>query len=505
MKSQSPDILKTDFIVYENFVGIDRSKEVVAMENPKQQSFFDIQNGACDWRGALVRNDPVRKVANTGEHRVNVIKFFKSDELVWTETDGDSTALVSQSGAIEYGAYERDDVVTLTSFAGRLFSTSPTKPMYQYNGTSFTQMAHDYGAAFATTASRRLVIAGMPDKPTEILISRVDMPSIFPQEETPDTADAEQAQFIDIRNIVDSNDAVITGVANFERNRLAIFTKDECLIYVTSADYENWQIDPNASIRIGTISHNTIQNVGADLIYCSRHGVHSLQRSEANGLTINTLTTSLKIEKLYQELLAKVSNQTSVSAVYDQDTGDYTITFPHADGINAEKLTLNLRSGYESPLWSRSGLTTSRCGAFSGGRSVIGTISGILEVNNGRSSIATHTTGEDQWSRFYVATPVLWHLDMTEQKQAVNIYLQATGDVNLTIRAHSVDGTLLTEIEVALQGGENDGEFPYSPLNDTYQISFPQIYRGVQFEFIAEGAGKLSIYSIAVKLNKEAK
>ena len=176
--------------------------------------------------------------------------------------------------------------------------------MYRYSGGEWSTSTSTVKPSFGVPIQRRLAVAGFRLKPTEIQFSRVDNPNIFLDEEAP-TEEVTRAAFIDISNLIGTADE-ITGLGTFEANRLAVFTKDQTLVYIIDPDFEQWQLDSRANLRIGCISHNSIVNAGSDLLFCSRRGIHSIMRSEQNGITLRKphclMKSSLCIRSLSKQL-----------------------------------------------------------------------------------------------------------------------------------------------------------------------------------------------------------
>ena len=73
----------------------------------------------------------------------------------------------------------------------------------------------------------------------------MDNPDIFLEEEAI-TEEVTRAAFIDISNLIGTADE-ITGLGAFEANRLAVFTKDQTLVYIIDPDFEEWQLDSRAN------------------------------------------------------------------------------------------------------------------------------------------------------------------------------------------------------------------------------------------------------------------
>ena len=93
-RANSPD--KSRFVAYEQFTGLDTSRDVVNMDTGTGQALVDLNNGFCDQRGQIVRDAGVtRRTANS---RVKHIAFFSKDQIAYTEVHGDGTHFISETG-----------------------------------------------------------------------------------------------------------------------------------------------------------------------------------------------------------------------------------------------------------------------------------------------------------------------------------------------------------------------------------------------------------------------
>jgi len=380
--------------------------------------------------------------------------FYDWYELNETNSEGDPvqpyifvvrTDVQTGEGAhIVKEVYPRNAVATSTIFNNKVVFASRDFPMYQYDGLKWEQIesGSDQRPAYVVSIQRRLAVAGQPGKRTIIDFSRVDEEDIFTEDEEPTALQVTKAADIDVGNIIGTADE-ITGLGVFENSRLAVFTNDQTLVYQISPNYTQWQIDDKANIKVGCISHNTITQAGADLLFCSRDGVHSLRRSETNGVTIYTIPMSNKIDLIYRDLIKQVDNLEEVSAFYDQDEGQYHVFFPISDLIT-RRLTLSLSpvQGGESK-WSSGDFLNARCGAKLGPTTLLGTPGGVWE----RKRIEDVVEFSPE---MVVTTPILWQGAINDIKESYSFILQATGKGELQIEAFDERGRYLSSIAIAV-------------------------------------------------------
>lgn len=274
----------------------------------------------------------------------------------------------------------------------------------------------------------------------------------------------------------------IVGMGTFEANRLAVFTKDQTLVYIIDPDFEQWQLDSRANLRIGCVSHNTIANSGSDLLFCSRRGIHSIMRSEQNGVTISEASLSDEVEPLYQELVRTTPDPDTISAVFDPDTQTYHVFFPRPGGQNTVRLSMNFRAGYENVNFQLGDTLLPRCGTFLGGRLMFGTSDGVYEAT--QRTFSQDTGSSDlRRSPMVAETPVLWLGDFLGTKRAHTFIVQATGTGRFYIDFVDEVGGDMASIEVNLDRIEGDEKWGDAPLNHDYSYPFNHIFRGVRLRF----------------------
>lgn len=501
--SYAPIAIQSQATTYYGFRGIDRSRDITAMETQKEQNFWRLENCYVDYRGQLIR-DPAFYL-HTGSNRfpVKALRFYNREGVVFAEEDAAHTHLASDRGHRVDEAYAKDAIVSMTNFKGKVHIFSDDVRMYRYDGFQFDTSTASIKPSFGVPIQRRLAVSGFKDRPTVIEFSRVDNPDIFLEEEAP-TEEVTRASFIDISNLIGTADKIV-GLGTFEANRLAVFTQDQTLVYIIDPDFEQWQLDSRANLRIGCISHNTIVNAGSDLLFCSRRGIHSIMRSEQNGITIAEASLSDAIEPLYQELVKTTPDPRMISAVYDQDTQTYHIFFPRPGGMATKRLSMNFRAGYEMVNYQLGDTLLPRCGAFLGGRLMFGTADGVYEATE-RTFEQDTGIADLRRSPMIAETPVLWLGDFIGTKRCHTLIVQATGKGRFFIDAVDEDDRDMGTIEVNLDRFDNDPHWGDAPLKSDYTFPFNHIFRGVRLRFRTQDKDTKSdatIISFAFLMHKE--
>jgi len=507
MATKSPTLIKSNLSAYFGFKGIDRSRPIIGMDDGKKQPLFRLNNGHSKWTGTIVRDTGLQVRKKVPEGEIVHQNFVNRTGLGYAVQDGKSISLYTElSNASVVDLYSTNQPVSSVIYAGKLNFMSAGFPIYATDGYSFVKNASTVTPAFGVAIEGRLYVAGIPTLPAEIRVSRLFTndgdEQIFLDEETATTT-ANRADFLDLSNVIGTADE-ITGLARFETNRLAIFTNDQCVVYKVDPDVALWEIDTRANVQLGTVAHNAIAQVGSDIIFCSRHGVHSLIRSSQNGISIETRTLSYEIEDLYKEFLRACIGPRFVNCTYDQDLGRLHIFFPMADGLH-KTLVGEFRRGYESLTWSTSDTGASRCGAFLAGSMTFGTafttynrLDELLELNP-----QDDLTDDFIRPKFLVETPILWHGLIDEIKESRALVIQASGSGTLLITAFDEEGgEVLSETIAIERRDDNPDGFPSDALDVQFRIPFQLRYRGLQLKFESVDMGDIEILGFAVELKQ---
>lgn len=503
--TRARNMVRTEPFAYEDFQGLDSSRDVRSQDTGSDQHLAVIDNAYCDWRGQIVRDPPARYLH--GERTVVHVRHFGPKEAVYVERSEAGLSFLSERDHSLENVHPPNAVVTSTVFDQQVQIACYGRAFYSYDGVQFRRnMSPALNAmmpAFVTSTQRRMAVAGIPGCETEVHLSRVDRADIWPDDEDEDSENVLRAGKIDIANLLGTADR-ITGLGSFEQSRLVIFTADRAIVYRIDPDLTRWNIDENANIHIGCASHNTIVNAGTDLIFCSRSGIHSIRRSEDNGILVFSMPLSEKVDLLYRQLFESVPNPQEISAVFDQDMTQYHIFFPQPGGINCKRLTLSLNpEGGEPQLkFSTGTFLNARCGASLAGQLVFGTSGGIYELirMNGQGIM-----DDIPAPNLEIVTPYLWHGSVIETKQTHALIIQASGQGLLEIDAWDDTGRGLGSITVEISEDRTDDNSPRGvPLSRQYERPWSHRYRGAQYRIRSRGGSDLlRIVGFAVVVRTE--
>jgi len=492
--------VEVEVFPYSEFQGIDTSRDRAALDSGEKQSLFIIEDGFADWRGVLVR-DPGAVSRNSGDGKISHVNFYGRNEACWAQRDGGGVSLASDRFFSHGPGHKLDEVypvgstVTSTVFNHRTIFATAGQPMYRYNGASWKEVINlnPQTPAFLAAVQQRLCVAKANG--TLVDLSRVDDETYFTEDEVAGATSVTKGGNIDIRNLLGTSD-VIKGLSAFEQNRLAIFTNDQCLIYTLHPDLTKWEIDDRANIQVGTISHNAVARAYSDLLYCSRNGIYSIQRSRTNGVTIFSIPMSFKVEQTYRALLKTVTNQEEISSYFDQDNGQFHTYFPQGP-LLTNRLTLTLDpTGENNNKWSTGSFLQATCGRQLGPTTLLGTPGGVWN----RKLVEDET---DISPTMIVETPILWQGAINDLKDSHSIIIQASGKGTIDIEAFDELDRPLSGMTFEISGLGVDDSFGPVPLSLQYERKFQHRYRGVYFRFKIKGTGLLRMTGFAVTIRSD--
>lgn len=494
---KSPNGIAGRTVAYELFRGLDTSRDDTSKDTGQRQYLEEAVNCFCDWRGQIVRD--ASTLQRFGERPARHIRFFAPGEVAYAEVGAAALNLVSERGHRLDGAYPRSAEVSSLVFGRRTHIFSRGQTAYTYDGTVFepnpSKALQDLRPAFGVAVARRMAVAGIPGRETEVHLSRVDRDDVFPDDEPTDSVNVLRAGFIDVANLLGAAEQV-TGLASFEQNRLIIFTTDRALIFIMDPDLTRWGLDQGANIHIGCVSHNTIASAGRDVVFASRSGIHSIQRSQDNGVLAFSTSLSDPVDLLYRKMIREVPPGRLLSATWDQDRAQYHLFFPTGGADGGRRLTLAMNPEAERPMEAITLGThlNASCGDCLGGELVFGAPSGL------------HTVMPDEVEapgcaapRIEIVTPMLWHGSLTDLKTTHSIIVQAHGRGVLEIDAVDDEGRELGYLRMEIDADSAPDQRFGLPLASQYERKWAHRYRGARYRFRVNcGGGLLRIVGFAL-------
>ena len=363
---------------YNRFIGLDT---VTSPSNMSERFLVRLENAYVDFRGQIVRGplmekplttnsglsanrvNPVLQIAHYGDQ--DFVQYFFQEASNGTVTATNFKDVVTQTNMFTSDlTLTPPRVITpisIVNFDQKQFAFMAGHDPYYYTGAAFTNAATLSGNQYSSLAAypkggmavnilNRLVVAGIPGRETEIHISAQDSFTDWRTNTSSGTTpNATDGAIIDVKNQFTSKDT-IKGLAVLEGDKLVVFGQNETLVYLADTNINLWEIARDFRVPIGIFGRNTAVNVGTDVFFCSRFGIHSLKRA-ASGLTLETKTFTREVEDLYQQMVRLTPSATDKyrmyvlatspaqgvqpfhepHAVWDGSIGQYHVFFPQLD------------------------------------------------------------------------------------------------------------------------------------------------------------------------------
>tara|TARA_B100000927_G_scaffold141247_1_gene113907 strand:+ start:5084 stop:6658 length:1575 start_codon:yes stop_codon:yes gene_type:complete len=454
---------------FNRFIGLDT---VTSPTNMSERFFVELEGAYVDFRGQIVRGPGVD---NTGQGSTEVynIAHYGSEYIVEYEYDGTDVD-IRVPGTFFNGAFTASTAaitpISVVNFDQKQFSFMEGHVPKYWDGTAFasatTTNASSLGrypdGGHAVNILNRLAVAGIPNKPTEIHISVQDSFDDWRTNTSGGTTPAAtDGLILDVKNQFSSND-VIKGLAVLEGDKLVIFGQNETLVFLADNNINQWQIARDFRVPIGIFGRNTAVNVGTDIFFCSRFGIHSLRRA-ASGLTLETIMLSREIQDAFQDAVGRcpaTGERQEPHAVWDGELGQYHVFFPR-DIVNLsgttetfDRLTFTYepgvgRGGFRSFAFSPS--TSISCASFFARPDTSSQISALQVGTWG------HGTGDGQdltraskpgSGDMNVRTPLLSLNTPDQYKMFKRLIIRAVGTADFTVTVFDQDNNNLQSTTV---------------------------------------------------------
>ena len=492
---------------YNRFIGLDT---VTSPSNMSERFLATLKGGYVDFRGQIIRGPMLEYAldqASTPKHYIDEehynIKHYGANDFcryvfdrpignpqvgVDIKSSGISASGTSNSYTTTSAFIQSNYAISplsLVNFDQKQFAFMSGHDPYHYDGTTFTNTATLVGNQYSTLGAypkggmavnilNRLVVAGLPGKETEIHVSVQDSFTDWRTNTSSGTSPNQtDGAIIDVKNQFTSKDT-IQGLAVLEGDKLVVFGKNETLVYLVDTNINLWEIARDFRVPIGIFGRNTAVNVGTDLFFCSRFGIHSLKRA-ASGLTLETKTVTREIENFYQSLIENVPSKTGgysnnifsePHAVWDGGIGQYRVFFPQNNsGTSHREIRFTYdpeagRSGHLSFATSGTGNSDPdiTCGSYFAREDIgIGHFppaSLLLGARNGFGNgrvfdgtplpAATATSVPDGSSNaFFIKTPLLSQGSPDTYKHYKRLIIRAVGTTDFRVKIYDSENNLL--------------------------------------------------------------
>jgi len=468
---------------YNRFVGLD----AIADRRQMGERFLEIcEHAFVDLRG-----------------QINKLPGYKikpgltTQNVMYCENFGNNVVLYGQhnAGTIDLKVYSAGTTVATgwawgsnldwCQFLASEYVFLDGQPPYGWDGTAWSSKTVMFPAAIrgpcAANVLSRLCVAGYAPTRTEIAVSKAGLADF-----TVAGSGAGDAARINIIDDLTGKDEIV-GLGTFEGNKLAIFCRNETLLFVADPNIANWALLRDFRVPIGTVGKRTIKRVGNDLFFASKFGVHSIRRA-VNGVTLESITFSRVIQDIYARCIENLHATWEPRSVWDPDKGQYHLYMPQI-GDYWGRFTFTIEPSGRQPHLSW-GFTPN---------------AGIADATyfNGILSLAVPSVGlcdddhrqETDTSKMRVRTAVLYQGAPQRRKNYKRLLVRASGDAKFRVRAYNEDRDLIDD-DVMSNYPDNDGSLytPERPID----VPFEHFAYGVQLEFESEDKGDLRIMDFAL-------
>lgn len=489
---------------YNRFLGLDT---VTSPSNMSERFLTELQGGYVDFRGQIVKGPLFQYAINgnnsnfSNDKHYNIKHYGRDDfcRYIFNQTLTSAVGIEIHSNTVtQTNAFVPTTApitpISLVNFDQKQFSFMAGHDPYFYDGivspsvfTNVTSVPSPQYSSLgvypkgghAVNILNRLVVAGIPGRETEIHVSAQDSYTDWRTNTSSGTTpNATDGAIIDVKNQFTSNDT-IKGLAVLEGDKLVIFGENEILVYLADTNINLWEIARDFRVPIGIFGRNTAVNVGTDLFFCSRFGIHSLKRA-ASGLTLEAMTFTREIEDFYQSVVSSVPTGTGYSnvifsephAVWDGGIGQYRVFFPQDNsGNNYKEIRFTYdpeagRSGHAS--FSTSGPSFGfegkhvTCGSYFAradiGSGNIPPPSLLLGASNGFGDGRAKTFGSSNnissVREFVVRTPLLSQGSPDTYKHYKRLIIRAVGTSEFNIKIFDSENN---QVQFASATPEADG------------------------------------------------
>lgn len=473
-----------EIIAYDQLIGLD---SVAEPENMSEKWLIAAQDCYVDFRRQVNKSLGLSTVL--AGHAVHAVNHVGDEDAVYFTPNAGGAGLDARSrtGAYRANAFTGTPSISFTQFARKMVCSVAGQTALTYDAGVFTpQPVIPMGHSNATIL-KRLAVAGIPDKETELHVSKLDLFDFGTGNAATDGA------VFDIKNQLTNKDA-IQGVGTVEGDKIALFCKNETVLYKADTDITKWELVRDFRIPLGVFGQSTIKAVGTDLFFGSRTGVHSLRRA-LSGLTLETMTLSAPIKTLYQDLMAQVPLGSEPSAVWAADLGQYHIYVPRGNGV-FDRLTFTYepgigRGGHRS--WSYTPDVKQAGGSYFNSELLVASADAAL-------GLATPNPAGGAVNML-MKTPILWQGSPQKRKEYKRLYVRATGTAQFVVRAFNEEGKLLQatthqpspptpfNLDIPKKSPERPISIPFR-----HKVSGIQI----QIECITEGTLKVLDFAVEV-------
>jgi hypothetical protein len=325
----------------------------------------------------------------------------------------------------------------------------------------FQRVGTDYGTAptgvstfdpdTVLAAFGRVWVGGITDNKTTIYYSRLLDGSHFT---------GSGSGLLDIGGVVGQNDEIVS-IAQHNKY-LVIFCKNNIVVYQGANDPTTMTLADTIK-GVGCIARDSVQNTGNDLIFLSKSGVRSLNRTiQEDSMPLRELSLNIR-DDLVGYLTVETLN--NIKSAYFERDAFYLITFPGSQTMVYFDLRSILPNGAaRTTLWNNNaGITYKAFCATEDRKLLLGVPNGMAEYAGYLDNTASYTF------KYYTSNSDLGAPTQEKLLKKANLVVIGSGDQDFAFK-YGYDYTLnLLSVNVI----QNLGAKTFSKYNTTakYNIS----------------------------------
>ncbi|WP_139117797.1 hypothetical protein, partial [Endozoicomonas atrinae] len=132
-KYRTSQTIKLKTHAYEQFRGIDTTRDPISLETGEGQFLIELNNGYPDVQGQIVR-DSCATQRSDPHHLITHIRHINDDEVFWIEQSGGGLTFNTDNNHTEEEVYPLGAVVSSVIYNQKLHVFSKALPTYRYDG-----------------------------------------------------------------------------------------------------------------------------------------------------------------------------------------------------------------------------------------------------------------------------------------------------------------------------------------------------------------------------------
>lgn len=336
------------------------------------------------------------------------------------------------------------------------------------------------------SAFGRIWVAGLTSNQSTIYFSKMNDPANF---------SGSGSGVLDISTVVGGNDQIVALAQH--NNYLVIFCTHHIVVYEGAISPTTMQL-ADVVKGIGCIARDSVQATGTDLIFLSRSGVRSLNRTiQEKSLPMRELSLNIK-DDLSSYLAVETVN--NIRSVYYENDAFYLITFPGSRIMIYFDLRSALPNGAaRASIWKTDNGTVYKAFCNTEDRKLLlGVPNGIAEYSGYLDNTATYDF------EYLTAASDIQAPTTNKMLKTAELTVIGTGDQDFTFK-WGYDYTLNLNSQVI---SRSFGTTTLSRYNMTYKYNvsnYNTVGLGVQeIRIPLTGSGKIIQFGVKSAINDEA-